>query len=168
MVDGQTDRVFFSSDLTEEPSSPHSCGHRVELLSLHRDGVNVTQTTALWDFPGRGQASIHPRTQIKRPAPTHPWEPCAPRLSPWAQVTKETTTHLCLPSPHAALRSPPHAARGSPEQLKTTDCETCKNDRRTQPTWVELCRGIFNSGRQQRGGRVREFKSWVVRVTSQG
>lgn len=47
MVDGQTDRVFFSSDLTEEPSSPHSCGHRVELLSLHRDGVNVTQTTAL-------------------------------------------------------------------------------------------------------------------------
>lgn len=47
MVDGQTDRVFFSSDLTEEANSPCGCRHRVELLSLHRDGVDVTQITAL-------------------------------------------------------------------------------------------------------------------------
>lgn len=47
MVDGQTDRVFFSSDLTEEANSPCSCRPRVKLLSLHRDAVDVTQTTAL-------------------------------------------------------------------------------------------------------------------------
>ena len=47
MVEGQTDRVFVSSDLTEEVNSPCSCRPRVKFLSLQRDAVDVTQTTAL-------------------------------------------------------------------------------------------------------------------------
>lgn len=154
MVNKQTDGLF-SSELMERTHSPCSCRDTGwGCPSHHRD---VLMFSVLWDFLSVASPVPSPSTQLKRPSPTWPWETLPSQLVclPELRLLRKPSCRLCLHVPHAAIPSRLLRHQGSPEQLRTTKCETSKNDKWSCPTSVALSRGLFNSGRQHRRGRER-------------